>query len=261
MDERPGADSTGPFYNARVSHQKPGPAARVGRVAGLAALAALLVVVGFAAVGAAYGPVLPAATIAAPEPGPASTRPAVPGRRVVIDPATKQLVVGDWLTGTMPAAPFGYGDPTSTNGLFAEATLGAVTDDAGWVRDENMPVALIAAAMEPRAVVVHDLGESGRGVVAELGRRLFRSLRDLTVTDIRSNDPFTIGDHRAQWSHARVSGLLSDGRADSTDVSLLLVALPDGRCFGFVQVRPDRDDARQHFEALDEAANSIVAVG
>ena len=230
-----------------------------GRALVSAAAVAVVVTVTLAVVGAVRGPVLPAPTVAAPTPGPASIMPSAPAQRVSVDPLSRRLSVEPYLTGQLPGKPFAFDRPTYTKGLFTEATIGGVTSDPAWKPDANLPVAVIVADLEPKAVVVGDLDATGRGVLAELGRRFYKGLSGLEVADVRSDPPTTIGTYPARWAHATVTGTLSTGAAEKTDLALLLVALPNGRHFGYIEVRPDRPQSREHFPALDRAAASIVA--
>ncbi len=229
----------------------------------LLALAGLAVVVTLvlAAIGAVRGPVLPAPTVAAPPVGPASMLPSPPRHRVSVDPLTRRLTVEPYLAGQLPGKPFVFGEPTSSRGLFTEATVGGVTSDPAWRSGVNLPVTIIVADLEPRTVVVGDLDATGRGVLAELAGRLYKTLPGLQVSDVRSDPQTVIGDHPARWAHATVTGTLASGAAERAELSLLVVALPSGRHFGYVEVRPDHASARQHLAALDRAAASIVATG
>lgn len=232
-----------------------------GRALLTVAVVAVVVTVTLAVIGAVRGPVLPAPTVAAPPLGPASIMPSPPVHRVSVDPLSRRLIVEPYLTGQLPGKPFVFGEPTYTKGLFTEATLGAVTTDPGWKVDVNLPVAVIVADLEPRTVIAGDLDATGRGVLAEAAGRLYRSLGGLQVGDVRSDPETTIGPYPARWAQATVTGTLASGVAERVELSLLLVSLPNGRTFAFLEVRPDHPDARPHFAALDRAAASIVAVG
>ena len=232
-----------------------------GRALLTVGVVAVVVTVTLAVIGAVRGPVLPAPTVAAPPLGPASIMPSQPVHRFSVDPLSRRLIVEPYLTGQLPGKPFVFGEPTSTRGLFAEATLGAVTTDPGWQVDVNLPVTVIVADLEPRTIIAGDLDATGRGVLAEVAARFYRSLTGLRVSDVRSDPETVIGPHPARWAHATVTGTLATGVAERAELSLLLVALPNGRNFAFLEVRPDHPGARQHVAALDRAAASIVAVG
>ena len=92
-----------------------------------------------------------------------------------------------------------------------------------------------------------------------LHRFYLRGLGDLAVTDVRSDSPTTIGANPAQWAHASVTGTLTAGAEERSEVSLLLVGLPNGRHFVFIEVKPDRPSAAPHLAAIDAAARSITA--
>ncbi|MFT3971589.1 MAG: hypothetical protein QM695_15260 [Micropruina sp.] len=222
---------------------------------------ALAATVMLGVVGAVRGPVLPAPTVPAPTVGPASFLPSPPAQRVSVDPVSRRLTVEPYLTGQLPGKPFTVGEPTYTRGLFAEATLVAWADDPGWVRDKTMPVSLIVADLEPKTVVVGDLDATGRGVLAEVAARLYRTLTDLQVSDVRNDPETTIGPYPARWSHAHVTGTLPHGGTEQVDLSMLLVALPNRRHFALIELRPDHPGAAALFPALDRAAASVAAVG
>lgn len=96
-------------------------------------------------------------------------------------------------------------------------------------------------------------------MAAEFAQRIFRTLGDLAVSDIRSDDPTTIGDYPAQWAHANLTGNLTGGVQERIGLSVLLVTLPNGRHFAFMEVKPDRPNATPYFAAIDEAAASLRA--
>ncbi|HMQ36392.1 MAG TPA: hypothetical protein PKE46_01490 [Micropruina sp.] len=223
------------------------------------AAVAVVVTIALAVIGAVRGPVLPAPTVAAQTPGPASTVPSAPVQRVSVDPLSRRLSVEPYLSGQLPGKPFAFDRPTYTKGLFTEATIGGVTSDPDWKPDENLPVAVIVADLEPKTVVAGDLDATGRGVLAELGRRFYKGLSGLAVRDVRSDPPTTIGTYPAQWARATVTGTLSTGAAEKAELSLLVVALPNGRHFVYIEIRPDRPQSWEHFPALDRAAASIAA--
>lgn len=249
-------------YTPRMnSTDDPRGLGNAGRVLVAAGVVAVVVSVALAAIGAVRGPVLPVPTVAAPPVGPASIAPSRPLYRVSVDPLSRRLTVDRYLTGQLPGKPFVLAEPTSSKGLFTEATLGGLATDSAWKANVNMPLSVIVADLEPKTVVAGDLDATGRGVVAELAARLYRSLTDLRVRDVRSDPETAIGRYPARWSHATVTGALASGAAERAELSLLLVALPNGRHFAFVEVRPDHPDAAQHVAALDRAAASIVAVG
>ncbi len=233
--------------------------ARAGRWLALAGLAALVVTIGLGVVGATLGPPLPSPTVAAPTPGPASILPSPPAHRVVVDPRNQKLTVEPYLVGQLPGAPFEWDQPTSTKGLFDEAVIGGVTTDAAWKSGENLPPAIVVADLDPATVIDGDLPATARGVIAEFGRRVYQKLIGLKVTDIKSDDPSSIGDHPAQWAHATVTGTMPSGGDEKVALSVLLVSLPNGRCFGYIEIRPDHPSATQHFAAMDAAAASIKA--
>ena len=119
---------------------------------------------------------------------------------------------------------------------------------------------LAEAQTDARAVVIEgDLAGTARGVAAEFAQRIFRTLGDLAVSDIRSDDPTTIGDYPAQWAHANLTGTLTGGVQERIGLSVLLVTLPNGRHFAFIEVKPDRPNATPYFAAIDEAAASLRA--
>lgn len=251
-----------PGYTPRVSGTEVGRRRSVAiRALVTVAVTALVVTVALAVVGAVRGTVLPAPTVPAPTVGPASILPSQPVHRVSVDPLSRTLTVEPYLSGQMPGKPFGVADPTSTTGLFTEATLIAWATDPGWKQNQNLPVGLIVADLEPRTVVVGDLDATGRGVLAEVGARVYRSLTDLRVSDVRSDPETAIGPYPARWAHATVTGTLSDGAAERVELSMLVVALPNGRHFALVELRPDHPGAAAQFPALDRAAASVVAVG
>lgn len=231
--------------------------ARAGRWLALAGVAALVITIGFGVVGATLGPPLPAPTVAGPTPGPASILPSAPLHRVVVDPLNQKLTVDPYLVGQMPGTPFAWNQPTSTKGLFDEGTIGGVTTDPAWKSGENLPAAIVVADLEPATVIDGDLAGTARGVVAEFGRRLYKPLIGLAVTDVRSDDPSSIGEYPAQWAHATVTGTLPSGGAEHVALSVLLVALPNGRVFGYIEIRPDHPSSAQYFAAMDAAAASI----
>lgn len=232
-----------------------------GRVLLSLAVLTVAATVALAVIGAVRGPVLPAPTVAAPSVGPASIAPSPPLHRVSVDPSSRRLTVEPYLSGQLPGKPFDFAAPTFTKGLFAEAILGGVTSDPGWKANVNLPVAVIVADLEPKTIIAGDLDATGRGVLAEAAGRLYRSLGDLQVRDVRSDPQTAIGAHPARWAHATVNGTLASGIAERVDLRMLLVALPNGRNFAFIEVRPDHANARQYLAALDRAAASIVAVG
>ncbi|MFT4296018.1 MAG: hypothetical protein QM582_11470 [Micropruina sp.] len=234
---------------------------RAGRVLAWAAAAVLAITVALGVLGAVRGPVLPAPTVAAPTPGPASILPSRPARWVDVDSLTRRLTVAPYLSGQLPGKPFTFAQPTSTTGLFTEVTLGAVADDPGWRQNKNLPVGVLVADLEPKTVVAGDLDATGRGVLAEFGRRVYNALSDLQVADLRSDPETAIGSFPARWSHATVTGGLGDGTVERAELSMLLVALPNGRHFALVEIRPNHPGASQHFAAMDRAAASIVATG
>ena len=85
--------------------------------------------------------------------------------------------------------------------------------------------------------------------------------RSRGVSDVRSDPETAIGDYPARWSHAHVTGSLPDGGTEQVDLSMLLVALPNGRHFALIELRPDHPGAAVLFPALDRAAASVSAVG
>ncbi|MBK8447136.1 MAG: hypothetical protein IPL41_10780 [Micropruina sp.] len=232
--------------------------ARAGRWALAAGAALLLLTVGLGVIGGRLGPPLPAATIAAPTPGPASVLPSPPVAAVVVDTLTRELTVEPYLSGRMPPRPFAFDAPTSVKGLFSDVVFGGVTSDPDWDQDENLPATIVVGELEPAAVIEGDLGGTARGVVAEFSRRSFSTLDGLVVAGVRSDDPFAIGSYPAQWAHAEVTGRLTSGATERVAISLLLVSLPNARTFAFVGVKPDRPTATPHFAAIDAAAASIV---
>lgn len=215
------------------------------------------VVIALGVTGAVLGPVLPAATVAAPTPGPASTVPSRPADRVVVDPLTQRLDVPPYLVGQIPGKPFVFEQPTWMKGMFAEATIGGVTGDPDWKNTQTLPAAIIVADVEPKAVVVGNLDATGRGIVAELGTRLYKGLTGLQVSDVAADPATTIGDFPAQWAHGVVSGTRADGSTERAELRLLLVALPNHRHFAYVEIRPEAPVAQQYFAALDAAAASL----
>ena len=236
-------------------------ATRAGRWLALAGGVALVIVIGLGVVGATLGPPLPAPTVAMPTPGPASTLPSPPLHRVVVDPLNHTLSVDPYLVGQLPGSPFAWDAPTSTKGLFAEAVIGGVTSDPAWTSGQNLPPAIVVADLEPATVIDGDLARTARGVAAEFGRRLYQNLVGLAVTDVRSDEPTSIGDYPAQWAHATVSGTMPKGGAERAELAVLLVSLPNGRTFGYLEVRPDHPEAAQYFPAMDAAAASIQPAG
>lgn len=233
---------------------------RAGSVALSLVVAVVLVTLALGVLGAARGPVLPAPTVPAPTPGPASTMPRQPAQRVSVDPLSRRLSVEPYLSGQLPGKPFVVAPATFTKGLFAEVTLCGVSDDRGWTPDKNLPISVLVADLEPKTVVVGDLDATGRGVLAEFGRRLYRALSDLRVADVRSDPETAIGQYPARWARATVTGGLA-GAVERVELSMLLVALPNGRHFAYIEVRPNHPGAAGHFPAMDRAAASIVAVG
>lgn len=225
------------------------------------AATAMVATVALGVVGAVRGPVLPAPTAPAPSVGPASILPSAPAQRVSVDPLSRRLAVEPYLTGQLPGKPFSVADPTSTRGLFTEATVVGWVDDPGWQQNRNMPVSVIVADLEPKTVVVGDLDATGRGVLAEVAARLYRTLGDLRVSDVRSDPETAIGPHPARWAHAGVTGTLPGGLAERVELSMLLVALPNGRHFALIELRPDHPGADAQLPALDRAAASVVAAG
>ena len=138
-----------------------------------------------------------------------------------------------------------------------EVVFGGVTSDPDWNQNEDLPATIVLGQLEPAAVIEGDLPGTARGVVAEFSRRSYHTLEDLSVHDVRSDDPSTIGAYPAQYAHAEVTGKLSSGVTERVSVSLLLVSLPNARTFAFVGVKPDRPTATPHFAAIDVAAASI----
>jgi len=231
----------------------------VGRGLAIAGAAVVVLSLGLGLVGATLGPPLPAPTVGQPTPGPASMLPSAPAHRVIVDPLTHKLSVDSYLVGQLPGSPFEWGEPTSTRGLFTEAILGGVTGDPNWKAQQNLPAAIAVADLEPATVIDGDLPGTARGVLAEFARRIYSGLGDLAVTDVRSDSPTTIGANPAQWAHASVTGTLTAGAEERSEVSLLLVGLPNGRHFVFIEVKPDRPSAAPHLAAIDAAARSITA--
>lgn len=214
-------------------------------------------VVALSVTGAVLGPVLPAATVAAPTPGPASIVPSAPAQRVVVDPLTHRLEVSPYLVGLLPGNPYRFEEPTWMKGVFTEATIGGVTGNPGWKFTQTLPPAIIVADVEPKAVAVGDLDATGRGLVDELGTRLYTSLTGLQVSDVTADPAFTIGALPAQWARGVVSGTRADGSAERAEIRLLLVALPNARHFAYVEIRPQQAHARPYFAAMDAAAASL----
>lgn len=233
--------------------------ARAGRWAWWAALALLVVSMGLGVIGGRLGPPLPAATVAAPTPGPASVMPSAPLTPVVVDTLTHELTVEPYLTGRMPPRPFAFDAATSVKGMFSDVVFGGVKSDPDWKQDENLPATIVVGLLEPAAVIEGDLPGTARGVVAEFSRRSFSTLDGLVVAGVRSDDPSAVGANPAQWAHAEVTGKLNSGATERVAISLLLVSLPNARTFAFVAVKPDRPTATPHFAAIDAAASSIVA--
>ena len=264
----PGSSGIGPITRAAgpgldklrgVDGARATLAARAGRWAALAAAVVVVIAIGLGVVGARLGPPLPAPTVAAPSVGPASTVPSPPLRRVIVDPLTHRLQVEQYLVGELPGKPFSWSDPTSTKGMFTEAVIGGVESDPGYRAGENLPPSIVVADLEPAAVIEGDLAGTARGVAAEFAQRIFRTLGDLAVSDIRSDDPTTIGDYPAQWAHANLTGTLTGGVQERIGLSVLLVTLPNGRHYAFMEVKPDRPNATPYFAAIDEAAASLRA--
>jgi len=217
----------------------------------------LVAIVALGVIGGRLGPPLPAATVPAPTPGPASMLPSPPTNAVVVDEATRELTVAPYLTGRMPGRPFAFDAPTTVKGMVGEVVFGGVTSDPDWNQNEDLPATIVLGQLEPAAVIEGDLPGTARGVVAEFSRRSYHTLEDLSVHDVRSDDPSTIGAYPAQYAHAEVTGKLSSGVTERVSVSLLLVSLPNARTFAFVGVKPDRPTATPHFAAIDAAAASI----
>lgn len=234
--------------------------ARAGRGLAVAEGAVLVATVALGLVGATLGPPLPAPTVAQPTPGPASMLPSRPARRVTVDPLTHKLAVESYLVGQLPGSPFVWGERTSTTGMFSEAVFGGVTSDPNWKAQQNLPACIVVADVEPAAVIDGDLAGTARGLLAEFARRIYSGLGDLAVTDVRSDDQTTIGTNPAQWAHASVTGTLTAGGRERSEVSLLLVGLPNGRHFAFIAVRPDRPSAAPYLAAIDAAGRSITTV-
>ncbi len=235
--------------------------ARAGRWLALAAFAALVIAIGLGVVGATLGPPLPAPTVAGPTPGPASMVPSRPLHRVVVDPLNEKLSVEPYLGGQLPGRPFSWDQPTATKGLFEEAVIGGVTTDPAWKSGENLPSAIVVADLELATVIDGDLPGTARGVIAEFGRRVYQPLVGLAVTEVRSDQPSSIGDYPAQWAHATVTGTLPSGGAEKVALSILLVALPNGRTFGYIEIQPDHPSAAQYVAVMDAAAASIQPAG
>lgn len=231
--------------------------AGAGRWLVAAGAGVLVVVVLLGVIGAVAGPVLPAPTVAAPTPGPASMVPSRPAERVLVDPLTHRLEVEPYLVGDLPGKPYVFESPTWMKGIFAEATIGGVTGDKDWQDTQTLPAAIIVADVEPKAVVVGDLAVTGRGMVFELGTRLYKALGDLKVSELASDPATTVGDLPAQWAHGVVSGTRPDGTTERAELRLLLVALPNERHFAYVEVRPALPAAQQYFAAMDAAAASL----